>query len=37
MAAWIRTGIRIPNADPYPGGLKGTKKEGKKRIQMADN
>jgi hypothetical protein len=24
MAAWIR--IRIPNADPYPGGLKSSKK-----------
>jgi hypothetical protein len=27
MAAWIR--IRIPNADPDPGGLKSAKKEGK--------
>jgi hypothetical protein len=27
MAAWIR--IRIPNADPDPGGLKRAKKEGK--------
>jgi hypothetical protein len=28
MAAWIR--IYIPNADPDPGSLKSTKKEGKK-------
>jgi hypothetical protein len=26
MAAWVR--IRIPNADPDPGGLKRAKKEG---------
>jgi hypothetical protein len=28
MAAWFR--IRIPNADPDPGGLKRAKKEEKK-------
>jgi hypothetical protein len=27
MAAWIR--IRIPNADPDPGGIKNDKKIGK--------
>jgi hypothetical protein len=29
MAAWIRIGIRILNADQDPGGIKRARKEGK--------
>jgi hypothetical protein len=32
MVAWIR--IRIPNADPDPGGLKRAKKEGKNATKI---
>jgi hypothetical protein len=35
MAAWIQ--IRIPNADPDPGGIKRGYKRRGKRIRNADN